>query len=530
MTEIQEHLLVLLTEIDTICKENNIIYFLDGGTALGAVRHRGFLPWDDDADVVFPRKDFFKFVQAVREKNRPNRVIAGLDTDPEYAMVYSRYCDTSTTGILRTTMLDQFQSGLFIDLFVLDPIPDTLESAKEYFDLLSGYAELINPYYYDVVVGANAWYDRLKLMEQESGREAVTHFVEERLFQGSDQDGMTYAFRYDLEQFIYPRYIFQKAVRVPFERIFLPVAGEFGDYLRIHYGDQWYKIPGQAEVQTHNVAIDLHVPYETFKSCYIGMINRPKALETYHQLHDLRIQYDRMTRKIDTSRYRLVAKLFSSVIEKKMQSVSPLSLLEKRDYSGLREFLGNYADIQLNRWYLKNKVLIVLPSEVMYCALYLLLYDGKYGDAGKVLRLCREQGCLLDSRLERIQEIIEKIRSLWRYFERGENEAALPLAEEMYRQYPDIPDIAEALLRAREKFVSNAVEARALLKQIDGMDSRILSRDRVQAVRKLLYVRFGNQEEVRRGQVSLKCLQKETNDGLLKLEIEDWFSKESDLK
>lgn len=528
MTGIQEHLLILLREIDTICKANNITYYLDGGTALGAIRHRGFLPWDDDADVVFTRKDFLKFVQAVRKENRPNRLIVGMDTEPEYAMVYSRYCDISTTCILRTTMLDQFRSGLFIDLFILDPIPDTAEAAKEYFSLLNGYAELINPYYYDVVVGANEWYDRLKLMEEISGREAVTRFVEERLFQGVDKNGMTYAFRYDLEQFIYPRYIFQKALRVPFEGELFPVAGEFGDYLRIHYGDQWYIIPEQGEMQTHNVVIDLHVPYETFKNTYMGLIDKQKALDTYHQLHNLRIQYDRMTREIDISRYRIVAKLFSSVIERKMQEISPMDLLVQRDYSGLRDFLGNYAEIQLNRWYLKNRVLIFLPPEAMYCAMYLLLYDGKYGKASIILRLFREEREPLSCQLEEIEEIIERIRSLQRYFEQGRRAEALPLAEELYCRYPDIPDVAEALLWAKEQHISNLAEAEALLLQIENADSRISSRDRVQAVRELLYVRFGHQEERLRSQAALQELQQKTRDGLLKLEIQNLFPSEPD--
>ncbi|MCI8856665.1 MAG: LicD family protein [Clostridiaceae bacterium] len=521
MTEIQEHLLVLLKEIDSICKANDITYYLDGGTALGAVRHRGFLPWDDDADIVFTRKEFLRFVQAVRRENRSDRIIAGPDNSPEYAMVYSRYCDISTTCILRTTMLDQFQSGLFIDLFILDPIPDTPEAVGAYFDLLSGYAELRNPFYHDVVVGANAWYDRLKQMEQESGREAVDRFVEESLFQGVDGEGMTYAFRYDLEQFVYPRYIFQRVLHVPFEGELLPVAGEFGDYLRIHYGDQWYMIPGKTEVQTHNVAIDLHVPYETFKNSYMGLLDKPKALATYRRFHDLRIQYDRMTREIDTSRYRLTAEIFASVIRKKMQTVSPLALLAEKDYSGLREFLGNYADIQLNRWYLKNRVLIVLPDEAMYCALRLLLYDGRYGQSDKILRLYQESGLALDSRLESIQQIIGTIRSLWRCFEQGENAAALHLAERAYHQYPDIPDVTEALLWAREKQISSAAEAQALLTQMEGMEDRTLHRDRVRAVRELLYIRFGSQTEARRSREALCRLREETRDGLLKLELED---------
>lgn len=59
----------LLKEFIGICKENNLRYYMLGGTLLGAVRHKGFIPWDDDIDVGMPRKDYKKFLQIVKEKN-----------------------------------------------------------------------------------------------------------------------------------------------------------------------------------------------------------------------------------------------------------------------------------------------------------------------------------------------------------------------------------------------------------------------------------------------------------------------------
>ena len=58
MTEKQEHLLQLFRELDEICKKNNLRYVMAGGTAIGVVRNEGFIPWDDDADIVFTRNQF----------------------------------------------------------------------------------------------------------------------------------------------------------------------------------------------------------------------------------------------------------------------------------------------------------------------------------------------------------------------------------------------------------------------------------------------------------------------------------------
>ena len=66
--QIQRVLLMVLEDIDTICRENNLNYILIGGTAIGCVRHKGFIPWDDDVDVAIPRSDYEKFAQIIRQK------------------------------------------------------------------------------------------------------------------------------------------------------------------------------------------------------------------------------------------------------------------------------------------------------------------------------------------------------------------------------------------------------------------------------------------------------------------------------
>lgn len=66
MTELQRALLSLFKRFDCVCRENNLRYYLCGGSALGAVRHQGFIPWDDDIDVVMPRKDFIKLVNDIK--------------------------------------------------------------------------------------------------------------------------------------------------------------------------------------------------------------------------------------------------------------------------------------------------------------------------------------------------------------------------------------------------------------------------------------------------------------------------------
>ena len=59
--------LEILIELDRVCKEENLTYFLEGGTLLGALRHGGFIPWDDDIDVLMPREDYNRLIDVFRE-------------------------------------------------------------------------------------------------------------------------------------------------------------------------------------------------------------------------------------------------------------------------------------------------------------------------------------------------------------------------------------------------------------------------------------------------------------------------------
>ena len=108
--QMQQYMLPILIDIDKFCKENDIEYSLSDGTLLGAVRHKGFIPWDDDIDLSLDRENFNKFITAA-EKKLPDR----------YEIVYD-------TWIRRVTRKDNPKKNAFppegcIDLFIFDKVP-----------------------------------------------------------------------------------------------------------------------------------------------------------------------------------------------------------------------------------------------------------------------------------------------------------------------------------------------------------------------------------------------------------------------
>ncbi len=124
--DVQKFQLEILLEFDRICKKNNIKYQLFAGTLLGAIRHKGFIPWDDDVDVCLLRKDYETFIR-VCEKDLDNKYfLQTYDTDKNYFRQFARIRKNNTLFLQEKFSECEVHNGIFIDIFPLDNIlPDT---------------------------------------------------------------------------------------------------------------------------------------------------------------------------------------------------------------------------------------------------------------------------------------------------------------------------------------------------------------------------------------------------------------------
>lgn len=117
----QRRMLDMLLYIDGVCKELKIQYRLDGGTCLGAVRHKGFIPWDDDLDIVLPRKDWKKIVSYLITHPHNQYKIQCHDTDPGYMGAWAVLRDTKSEYIIDSKIHNARKyRGLQVDLFPYD--------------------------------------------------------------------------------------------------------------------------------------------------------------------------------------------------------------------------------------------------------------------------------------------------------------------------------------------------------------------------------------------------------------------------
>ena len=121
----------LLIEFDRLCKNNKLTYFLDSGTALGAVRHGGFIPWDDDVDVAMPRKDYDLLLE-IGKKGLPNNLfLQTFETDPAYMMPFAKIRQGNTYFPEKGRGYEKLKyQGLYIDVFPYDRVPENPRKAK----------------------------------------------------------------------------------------------------------------------------------------------------------------------------------------------------------------------------------------------------------------------------------------------------------------------------------------------------------------------------------------------------------------
>lgn len=134
LNEFHNVLFDILCELDSICKENKIKYSLAFGSLLGAVRHKGFIPWDDDVDVMMTRENFDKFCYICKRKLNDKYFFQAKDTEKEYPYNICRIRKNNTAMIYKEWKNANIHQGIYIDIYPYDNIPESriIQSIQKY--------------------------------------------------------------------------------------------------------------------------------------------------------------------------------------------------------------------------------------------------------------------------------------------------------------------------------------------------------------------------------------------------------------
>ena len=247
----------MLLEIDRICKKHNIKYFLIAGTLLGAVRHKGFIPWDDDIDIAMPFKEYIRFCKVAKKELKSDYFLQNYQTDV-IAMWFTKIRKNNTTAIQDNHKNKLHHQGIWIDIFPIIGV----KNDKQWLSKLNKNAKRIK----------KILTKKIGLLEDTEGKiiyEIINKLIPLKIYQFIFGLFYRHIFK-DPKKFSYcyylwanfkikarfPSELFTETCEVEFEGHMFPAPKEWDKYLTIEYGD--YMTPPPPEKRnggSHTISI-----------------------------------------------------------------------------------------------------------------------------------------------------------------------------------------------------------------------------------------------------------------------------------
>ena len=265
----QERLLQMMHWFHVFCVENNLRYYALGGTMLGAVRHGGFIPWDDDLDVGLPRKDYERLYELLKDQKGRYVLETPHSLARDFNYCFSKLYDTETT--LVENLKYKIRRGLYIDIFPLDGMGDTEEECKATFDVIDSKFKFLLAHTTGIRKGRSALKNVAVIISQtilspcindKKNIQKLNDLAAMKDFDTCAYGGNTFgAWRY---KEIMRRDIMGSPTLYKFEDMEIYGAEDYEGYLTHMYGD-WRKLPPVEKRISHHdyVELDLEKSYLT---------------------------------------------------------------------------------------------------------------------------------------------------------------------------------------------------------------------------------------------------------------------------
>lgn len=244
----------MLTDISIFCEARNIQYFLACGTALGAVRHNGFIPWDDDVDIALPRPDYEKFVNTYKSDKYE---VIDSRFDKAYPYAFAKVSDKSTTLI--ENLAKPFPMGVYIDVFPIDGMPEDEKERERHLQRIDWDMRLLSW----KRISKTRKVGPIHKVYQIIAKILLTPFSITDFVKRLDDD----VHRYSYEDSAYvghlvtkaiwgndakPKKLFEKAVKHKFETGEFFIPADYDEYLTLEYGDYMKLPPKEKQITRHD--------------------------------------------------------------------------------------------------------------------------------------------------------------------------------------------------------------------------------------------------------------------------------------
>lgn len=261
--QLQACLLSILKAISAVCEAHHLTCYLLAGSCLGAVRHQGFIPWDDDADVGLPRPDYDILIAHANEWLPEGYELVSGDKNPYYPYPFARIQDSRTTYILRRSF--DFVGGLPVDVYPLDGMTDNKWKRKWHYLRFSLTKKLL---YFCLVDpckhGHGLHYLLAKTVRAIWGAETL-HRKLDHIQREFDYESASWVVDHDYKpsKGILPKEVFGTPNKVQFEDIQLTTVSQPECYLRHLYGN-YMELPKSLPPQNFRF-LDLTLPYRNYQ-------------------------------------------------------------------------------------------------------------------------------------------------------------------------------------------------------------------------------------------------------------------------
>lgn len=260
MTELRHLQLVILEiakELDKLCRDNGIKYFILGGSAIGAIRHKGFIPWDDDFDIIMDDKNYKLFCQVCRTQLNKEKYYF-QEGDVDWPCLFSKVKLRGTTFEEPSAYVDKSgEKGIFVDVFKMENAPSNQLSQRwQYFcaKYLLCYSLLERGW------GKVSFAKRLMTLSAIPLKiKVVRSFFKKQVEKWNNQVTDYYAYftgPYRLKQCFFERSDFDDSMYMPFEDTVFPVPVGYDNWLRHIFGDYMTPPPVKDQVGRHLMGVD----------------------------------------------------------------------------------------------------------------------------------------------------------------------------------------------------------------------------------------------------------------------------------
>ena len=260
--KVQNKILEIMKFIDLICRQNNIEYFIMGGTALGAVRHKGFIPWDDDLDIFMTYKEYNRFKEAFYKSNSNKYVLQEWKVVSDY-LEYSKIRMNGTTFIEKAFIDEkELHQGIYIDIMILHKVP--MNKFKQKIIYLE--SKFVTVY----ALSQRNWQPKSRLQKNIVyllnliPSKQICNYCYRNIYKYDKLD-KNYMYCYwitkgDFNNGLFDKSYFEDIKEYDFEDIKLLGPSKIKEYLKIRYGD-YMQLPSQEE---RDAAVHAYI-YDTEK-------------------------------------------------------------------------------------------------------------------------------------------------------------------------------------------------------------------------------------------------------------------------